>query len=71
MPPTEINRLIMIGRLGVTPLLREVLSSELNISVDPFVDPVTGVALGAAVYATSIPLPEEVGFPATRTVGQG
>jgi len=50
----QINALILVGGPTLTPLLREMLKQQVSDNVDISVDPMTVVAKGAALYASSI-----------------
>jgi len=50
----QINALILVGGPTLTPLLREMLKEQVSDNVDTSVDPMTVVAKGAALYASSI-----------------
>jgi molecular chaperone DnaK len=49
----DIDRIVFIGGPSKTPLLRERVGRELGIAVDLSLDPMTAVAVGAAVFAES------------------
>ncbi len=53
IPLTSVNRLVFIGGPSRIPLVREVLTSELGIPADLTTDPLTAVAIGAALYGES------------------
>ncbi|MEQ1653304.1 MAG: Hsp70 family protein, partial [Hyphomicrobium sp.] len=48
----DIDKLIFIGGPSRTPLIREMVASELGVQTDLRVDPLTSVAIGAVHYAT-------------------
>lgn len=48
----DIDKLIFIGGPSRTPLIREMVSTELGVPTDMTVDPLTSVAIGAVHYAT-------------------
>lgn len=50
----QINALILVGGPTLTPSLREMLKEQASDNVDTSVDPMTVVAKGAAIYASSI-----------------
>jgi molecular chaperone DnaK len=56
----DINRLILIGGPTKTPYLQKVLNERLGIKLDSSIDPMTAVALGAAIYATTLEIPTDV-----------
>jgi molecular chaperone DnaK len=49
----DINRIVLVGGPSKMPWIRERLPRELGIPVDLTVDPMTAVAIGAAIYAES------------------
>ncbi len=51
---SQVNALILVGGPTLTPLLREMLKEQITDNVDTSVDPMTVVAKGAALYASSI-----------------
>lgn len=51
---SQIDALILVGGPTLTPLLREMLKEQVTDNVDTSVDPMTVVAKGAALYASSI-----------------
>ena len=51
---SQINAMILVGGPTLTPLLRLMLKSQVTDNVDTSVDPMTVVAKGAALYASSI-----------------
>lgn len=55
--PADIDRIILVGGPTRMPLVRAMLG-ELGIKLDFSVDPMTIVAQGAAVYASTIPISE-------------
>ena len=56
----EIDRIILIGGPSKTPYLRTMLADRLGIKLEYSIDPMTAVALGAAVHAGTIELPDEI-----------
>jgi molecular chaperone DnaK len=50
----QIGALIMVGGPTLTPLVRDMLREQLAINVDTSVDPMTVVAKGAALFASTI-----------------
>ena len=49
----DIDRIVFIGGPTKMPLLRERVPQQLGIAVDFTIDPMTAVALGAAIFAES------------------
>ncbi len=49
----DIDRLVFIGGPTKTPYVREAVPQQLGIPIDLQADPMTAVALGAAIYAES------------------
>jgi molecular chaperone DnaK len=50
----QINALILVGGPTLTPLIREMLKEQVSDNVDTTVDPMTVVAKGAALFASTI-----------------
>lgn len=57
LSPGAIERIILVGGPTITPCIRGAIQSTLGISVDARLDPITVVAKGAAVFASSQPFP--------------
>ena len=55
----DIEKVVMVGGTTYVPLVREKVA-ELGIEVDCSLDPMTVVARGAAIYAASRPMPENI-----------
>lgn len=51
---SQIDALILVGGPTLTPLLREMLKDQITDKVDTSVDPMTVVAKGAALFASTI-----------------
>ncbi|AWC25842.1 Heat shock protein 70 (plasmid) [Aminobacter sp. MSH1] len=49
--PSDLDRVIMIGGPSRMPFVRETVAFQLGIDLDLGVDPMTAVAMGAAIYA--------------------
>ncbi|TRB19690.1 Hsp70 family protein [Rhizobium rhizogenes] len=49
----DISKIVPIGGPSKMPLIRELLQSELAIEVEQTLDPMTAVAMGAAIFAES------------------
>jgi len=56
---SDIEKVVMVGGTTYVPLVREKVA-ELGIEVDCSHDPMTIVARGAAIYAASRPMPENI-----------
>lgn len=56
LTPADIATVILVGGPTNTPFIREMLSTELDVPLDYSVDPLTIVARGAAIYASTQPL---------------
>lgn len=50
----QINKLILVGGPTHSPLIREMLQTQVTPNVDTSIDPMTAVATGAALYASTI-----------------
>lgn len=56
IPYGKLSHLILIGGPTYIPLLREMLGRQVTQNVETDIDPMTAVAQGAALYASTIPL---------------
>lgn len=56
----DLTRIILVGGPTKTPSIQRALSEGLGLEISPSVDPMTAVALGAAIHATTVELPEEL-----------
>lgn len=56
IPYGKLSRLILIGGPTYIPLLRKMLAEEVTQNVMTDIDPMTAVAQGAAIYASTIPI---------------
>jgi molecular chaperone DnaK len=56
----DVDRLVLIGEATRTPYLRQVLAERLGIQIDVSADPVTAVALGAALHAEALSIADAV-----------
>lgn len=54
LSPTKINKLILVGGPTHLPLIKEMLKSQITPNVDTSIDPMTAVATGAALYASTL-----------------
>lgn len=61
--PQELVALIPVGGPTLTPLLRKMLKEQITDKADFSIDPMTVVALGAALYASTIDAPNSVVLP--------
>lgn len=52
---TDIAKIILVGGPTQMPIIRDMLSAELNVPLDFTIDPMTVVARGAAIYAGTLP----------------
>lgn len=57
---SDLGALILIGGPTHTPLLRRMLKEQITPNVDTSIDPMTAVACGAALYGSTIDIPEEI-----------
>ncbi len=53
----DVERLVLVGGVTQTPLIRRILSERLGIQLECDLDPATTVAEGAAIHAASIRVP--------------
>jgi len=69
---SEIQRVILVGGPTMTPLLREMLEETLGLPCEKGVDPMSVVALGAAIYGgTQIATAEDSARRAVKTSAEG
>ena len=57
---SELGALILVGGPTHSPILRRMLKEQITENVDTSIDPMTVVAKGAALFASTIPIPDEV-----------
>lgn len=58
--PSQIMDIVFVGGPTMAPLLREMLANEIPARIRNDVDPMTCVSKGAAIYASTITLPDHV-----------
>ena len=51
---TQVSKLILVGGPTHCPLIRQMLKEQVTPNVDSSIDPMTAVAVGAALYASTI-----------------
>lgn len=51
---SQINKLILVGGPTYSPLIRQMLKEQITPNVDTSIDPMTAVATGAALYASTM-----------------
>ena len=51
---SQINKLILVGGPTHSPLIRQMLKDQITPNVDTSIDPMTAVATGAALYASTM-----------------
>lgn len=56
LSPKSIDVIILVGGPTITPYLRERLKKEIGVPIETKVDPITVVAKGAAIFASSQPI---------------
>ncbi len=56
----QLGALILVGGPTYSPVLRRMLKEQVSPNVDTSIDPMTAVACGAALYASTIDVPEEI-----------
>jgi len=54
MTGDQINKIIMVGGPTHSPLIRQMLRDQISPNVDTSIDPMSAVATGAALYASTI-----------------
>lgn len=57
---SDLGALILVGGPTFSPILRRMLKEQITEKVDTSVDPMTVVAKGAALFASTIPVSDEV-----------
>lgn len=57
---SSLDALILVGGPTYSPILREMLKQQITTKVDTSIDPMTAVAKGAALFASTISVSEEV-----------
>ena len=56
----QLGALILVGGPTYSPILRDMLKEQVTSNVDTSIDPMTAVACGAALYGSTIDVPEEI-----------
>ncbi len=56
----DIEKIILVGGPTQMPIVREMLGTELGLKLDTTIDPMTVVARGAAIYASTLQLKREI-----------
>ena len=54
MRGSQLNKIIMVGGPTHSPLIRQMLREQITENVDTSIDPMTAVATGAALYASTL-----------------
>ena len=54
LTPQQISKIILVGGPTHSPLIRQMLEEQITSNVDTSIDPMTAVATGAALYASTI-----------------
>jgi len=57
---SDIDKLILVGGPTYSPILRKMLKKQITEKVDSSIDPMTAVANGAALFASTLSISEEV-----------
>ncbi|MCI0615296.1 Hsp70 family protein, partial [bacterium] len=55
----EVAAVMLVGGPTHMPIVRDMITSELGVKLDYSIDPMTVVARGAAIYASTLPLKQE------------
>lgn len=66
----DLEKIILVGGPTLTPIVREILSDRLRISLDFHMDPLTVVARGAAIFAGTQRIPEGIRHRPPVVAGQ-
>jgi molecular chaperone DnaK len=69
--PAAVEKLIFVGGPTMAPYFREAVQSLLGISLDLTIDPLTVVARGAAIFASTQPIPRAPAKAAPARVAGG
>ena len=54
MRGSQLDKIILVGGPTNSPLIRQMLRDQISVNVDTSIDPMTAVAKGAALYASTI-----------------
>lgn len=57
---SDLDALILVGGPTHSPILRKMLKEQITENVDTSIDPMTAVAVGAALFASTISVSEEI-----------
>lgn len=57
---SDLSSIILVGGPTLSPILRRMLREQITPKVDTSIDPMTAVACGAALYGSTIDVPETV-----------
>ena len=68
--PAAVEKLIFVGGPTMAPYFRETVQGRLGIPLDLTVDPLTVVARGAAIFASTQSLPRQTAKSAARATGE-
>jgi molecular chaperone DnaK len=60
---SDLGALILVGEPTFSPILRRMLKEQITDKVDTTVDPMTVVAKGAALFASTISIPDDIILP--------
>ena len=55
-----IEKIILVGQETISPIFRNLIKEQISDKIDTSIDPVTIVAKGSALYASTIPIAEEI-----------
>jgi molecular chaperone DnaK (HSP70) len=58
--PADLDRVLLVGGPTQYPYFREMIKNQLGIELDTSIDPMTAVAIGAALYAQIKEIPDEI-----------
>ena len=65
----DIQNICLVGEETFSPILRRMLKEQISENIDTSVDPITVVAKGAALFASTISLPEKLKIVNSQTIG--
>lgn len=71
LAPGDLSKCILIGGPTKTPYIQQCLANALNMEVGVSINPMTAVAMGAAIFAATVEVPEELRSATTvpETIG--
>ncbi len=68
-PASAVDKIVLVGGSTLSPHLRRMLAMSLNIKIDHSINPMTAVAHGAAIYASTKAAPKPKHRTSPRSTG--